>query len=137
MKIKLWRVVLTILLLAAVFVVPVYAQGAEPPVDTPGAMPQLEFIAFLVTITGFFKQQFDIKGKPLLLVAFGVGLALWFLPDIQTLFPSSAYWLTRGLDFVKLFLASLGSFDVIVNVGAKIATAKISPSGKLSTSEPK
>jgi hypothetical protein len=137
---KKFFVVLLVLLVAAFFVTPAFSQGVDPPVGQPAApsdTSQLEFIAFLVAITGFFKQQFNVTGKAILLVAFAVGIVLWFLPDIELLLPAAASWIEKLLEFIKLFLASVGSFDVVVNVGAKIATATVTKAGDLSTSEVK
>lgn len=144
MKIRNMLLIVAIMLLVAfVFVVPALAQAADPPVapvaatTSPPVQSQAEFIAFVVLITGFFKQQFGLEGKWILGVGFLIALVLWFLPDIEALLPTAAVWIDKFVELVKLFLASAGAFDTVVNVGSKIATASITKAGNLSTSEVK
>ena len=137
---RLLIILLVVLGLALLPMMVVFAQGVEPPVGPPLATPtpsQAEFIAFVLMITAFFKQQFGVTGKPMLALTFVVALVLWFLPDLEAMLPAAAVWIEKFIELVKLFLASMGAFDLTVNVGAKIATATATKSGKLSTSEVK
>lgn len=107
---------LAVILLAAIFVVPVFAQGETPPPATGGvAELNAEFLAFLVALTGFFKKQFNLEGKIVLGVAFVVGLFLYFSPLLA--FGDAV---TQVVDFVKWFLAGAGSIDVATSLLSKV-----------------
>lgn len=107
-----------VFVLAILFVVPLALayQGELPPEVAEVATPERVIdMAFLLAITGFFKAQFDIKGRPVIGVAFLVGLFLWFIPEISAINPVVA--LLAG--FVKWFLGALGSFDTLIDVQEK------------------
>lgn len=132
---KFLLIALAAVLLAAILVVPVFAAGGTPPTGAcwkcmPGianqevplpavAVLNAEFLAFLVALTGFFKEQFGLKGKAVLGVAFGVGLALYFAPLL-----SFAPVIDQIVVFLKWFLAGLGAFDTTVNVLKQVGTKK-------------
>ena len=119
-----------------VFTSSVSAQGVEPPPTTTAETAEaaiVQLIAFTVLITGFFKQQFGLQGRNILLAGFVIITVLGFLPDIQALFPSGAYLIDKFVLIVKVFLSSAGLFDTAVNIGAKVATATVTKGGALST----
>jgi hypothetical protein len=139
MKIRNMVLVIALVLgIALLFVAPVLAQGTEPPPVTTAQTTEadiIKLIAFTVLITGFFKQQFGLQGRMILLAGFIIIVILGFLPDIQALFPTGAYLIDKFVLILKVFLSSAGLFDTAVNVGAKIATATVTKSGTLSTSK--
>lgn len=121
MKMKKYLLItLAVLLLAAIFVVPVFAQGETPP-PVAGHVAELnaEFLAFLVALTGFFKKQFNLTGNIVLGVAFVVGLFLYFSP----LLPFGGA-VNQIVEFVKWFLAGAGSIDVATTLLSKVGSKK-------------
>lgn len=118
--VKYFPIFLVVFLIALVFVVPVLARGPGYQETAPPAAEVTNHVVdllFLVAITGFFKQQFGLTKPVVFVVAFAIGLVLWFQPEISAL---NSY-LASFLAYVKWFLGALGSFDTTVNIGQKIA----------------
>jgi peptidoglycan/LPS O-acetylase OafA/YrhL len=121
MKLSKFRPVF-LLFIIALLVVPFGAvlakgtgQDADPvAVDTAARVIDM---AFLIAITGFFKERFKFRGNAVLIVAFIVGLFLWFTPELSAIHPLSA--LVVG--FLKWFLGALGSFDTLIDVQEKFS----------------
>ena len=130
---KFWFVLMLVMALALLLVPTVYAQGTTPPVETVPSTIDASLIAYVLLITGFFKQQFNLNGKMVLLVGFILTVVFGFLPDIEALLPAAAIYIDKFFLIVKVFLSSAGLFDTLVNVGAKIATATLNKAGALST----
>lgn len=126
---KFLSILLVMLVIAAVFVVPVLAQGETPP-DVPAAEPSppastnpsLPDVAVLISIVAFFKKRFDLKENGVIYTVLGVGAVLWFSPSLAAAFPDFGKWIDQGLSFVKWILASMGAVDLAINTGAKILT---------------
>lgn len=92
-------------------------QDAPPPVaDTAVRVIDM---AFLLAITGFFKERFEVRGNAVLIVAFFVGLFLWFSPELSSIAP----WVAGVIAFIKWFLGALGTFDTAIDVQKKFANA--------------
>jgi cytochrome bd-type quinol oxidase subunit 2 len=75
-------------------------------------------VALLLTFTAFFKTQFDIKGKWVLLTAFIIGALL--LIDNQLTFPPLVESL---IGYVKFFIGSFGSVDFANGLAKAFGTA--------------
>lgn len=126
---KFIRILFVVLVLAAVFVVPVLAQGETPP-DVPAAEPSPPAstnpsgadVAVLIAIVAFFKKRFDLKESGVIYAVVGVGAVLWFSPLLAAAFPAFGEWINQVLAFVKWILASMGAVDFTINTGAKILT---------------
>lgn len=126
MRRKFFLVAALVVAAALVFAVPAFAQGdvpAEPPFD------EVAFLASVVLMTGFLKQQFNLPGKWVLVAGLGVTLFLGFLPELKEMLPAGQ----KIVDLILLWVKSAGLFDTVVNVGAKIATATAINKTKLST----
>ena len=126
---RFWSVLFVVLFIAAVFVVPVLAQGETPPVvpaaeTSPPAStnPSLPDVAVLIAIVAFFKKRLGLAENGVVYTVVIVGSVLWFSPLLAVKFPDISPWFDQGLAFVKWVLASMGAVDFAINTGAKIAT---------------
>lgn len=70
-------------------------------------------VAFVVTVTAFFAQQFGLKGWRVLACAFGVTLLFNIAPLIAQLLPAFSPWLDALLKTFWLFVVAAGSVDTI------------------------
>lgn len=70
-------------------------------------------VAFVVTVTAFFSQQFALKGWRVLACAFGVTLLFNIAPLISDLLPAFSPWLDAVLRTFWLFVVAAGSVDTI------------------------
>jgi hypothetical protein len=77
----------------------------------------------MMAITAFIKTQFDIVGKPVMAVAFCVGVVLWGTPLISAAFPVIGTYLDSFFAFLKIWLGAMGSVDLVQTVGANIAAS--------------
>jgi hypothetical protein len=129
--------VLFVIVLALAVVTPVMAAGlqqdAGPAASTPSAGEIVVDMALMVAITAFLKSLLNVTGKPVMAIAFGVGVVLWGAPLVSAAFPAVGVYLDSFLGFVKVWLGAMGSVDLVTSVGAKIATAKMTQSGQITT----
>lgn len=103
---------LFVLLIVALFAVGnAYAMGPSQAADPAPAGVGLLDAAFLLTITAFFKKQFNLSGWPVMVAAFIVALIL-YLPTVFSL-PAEA---VKLLGFAQWFIASMGSVDLSKDV---------------------
>lgn len=77
-------------------------------------------VAFVIAVTAFFREQFGLKGKAVIGVAFLVTLIIGYVPLVSELFPNIAPWLRVLVGTFSLFLAAAGSWDAAVAlIGSK------------------
>ena len=69
--------------------------------------------AFVLAITAFLKEQFQLKGYVVLVVAFLVSLAFAFAPFLAAQFPAVGQYIQVFFDTVLVFLVAAGSFDAV------------------------
>lgn len=126
---KFGWILLFVLIVAAVFAVPVLAQGGIPPeviVEEPSppasTNPSLPDVAILIAIVAFFKKRFGLSEYGVIYTVVIVGAILWFSPLLATIFPEAGTWIDQIFAFVKWVLASMGAVDFAINTGAKIVT---------------
>jgi len=96
------------------------AQDSQP-ANTQTAGVFVLDVALMVAITAFIKTQFDITGKPVMAIAFGVGVVLWGAPLISAAFPAVGVYINSFLAFLGVWLGAMGSVDLVTGVGKKIA----------------
>lgn len=118
-------------------------QGETPPPESGEVQPgpsvpisdtspeALAFIAYVITITAFFQKRLNLSGYPLMIAGAIVAAIIWFAPQFGDTVPAVKKWVDSGTVFIKLLLAAFGSVDFGVYVGARIATAKMTESGKI------
>jgi hypothetical protein len=106
------------------------AQDSQPPAGTQTAGEVVLDVALMVAITAFLKTQFDITGKPVMAIAFGVGVVLWGAPLISAAFPAVGVYIDGFLAFIKVWLGAMGSVDLVQGVGRNIAAAKSTTKAK-------
>ncbi len=70
-------------------------------------------VAFIVAVTAFFRERLQIKGRAVLLCAFGVTLVFNVAPLIAALVPVFSPWLDAFLRTIWLFVVSAGSVDLV------------------------
>lgn len=104
--------------------------------SAPSAGEVVLDMALMVAITAFLKATFEVTGKPVMAIAFGVGVVLWGAPLISAAFPAFGVYLDSFLAFIKVWLGAMGSVDLVTSVGTKIATAKMTAAGKITTGTP-
>lgn len=107
---------------------PVMAQGlaqeGEPPVEesapplppAPVELPDAAaFGVLLIAITSFFRKQFELQKRQVIVAAFCVGLFLWFAPQLAALVDDSAVaaFLNGAVQFVSVWLAAMGTVDFV------------------------
>ena len=78
-------------------------------------------VAFVVTITSFFKKQLGLTGWKVLLAAFLVLAFITYVPVVVLQFPAAATWLTPLVNLVVFFLSAAGTVDFVNEVRAPIA----------------
>ena len=123
-SVRFWLLILTVIVLFALPSIAL-AKGLlqdAPPVtteSTPGAV--VLDVAFLIAITGFLKNLLNATGKQIYALAFGVGVVLWGEPLIASAFPAVGVYLDSFLAFIKVWLGAMGGYDVVTDVGSKIA----------------
>lgn len=82
-------------------------------------------VAFVIAVTAFFREQFGLKGKAVIGVAFLVTLIIGYVPLISELFPNVAPWLRVLVGTFSLFLAAAGSWDAARGlIGSKKADSR-------------
>ena len=122
------KTILPILFAVAVlFALPVnvYAQGTEPASTTgPQVAVVVLDVVFLAAITAFIKKQFELSGRPVMYVAFGVGVVIWGTPLISQAFPTVGIYLDSFMSFLKLWIGAMGSTDLVTDIGSKVAAVK-------------
>jgi hypothetical protein len=104
-----------------------FAMGLHQEVSPPNVQSVGEIVldmAFVVTITAFLKSLFNVSGKPVMAIAFGVGVVIWAVPLISSAFPSAGVYIDSFFTFLKAWLAAMGSVDLVNDVGANIASVK-------------
>lgn len=69
--------------------------------------------AFVLAVTAFFKQQFEISGKLALLCAFVTSLILSFAPLLALQFPMLAPWIEQLVKTFVIFLSAAGGYDAL------------------------
>lgn len=94
------------------------SQAQEEPEAPSVADLDAEFLFFLVTLTGFIKARFGVRGNKVLLLGIGVGLFLYLYPYF---IPQAGTIVTAIVEFLKWIIAGAGSFDTLVDVGSKAA----------------
>lgn len=100
------------------------------PAQTPNASVILLDMALMATITAFIKQNFGVTGKPVIAVAFGVGVILWGAPLISAAYPAIGVYLDSFLAFIKVWLGAMGSVDLVQTIGANMAKVKTKAAAK-------
>lgn len=124
-------VLLLVGVLAFTFTTPALAQACDPATDVncvieepspPDATnPSLPDVAVLIAIVAFIKERVELSKNGVAYAVIGVGAFLWFTPLLATWLPQFAFVIDQILAFVKWILVAMGSIDLVVNVGAKIA----------------
>ena len=70
-------------------------------------------IAFVVAVTAFLKEQFLVKGRAVLIIAFLIALFFAYIPLIGAALPPIAPWLQAFGETFVLFLTAAGSYDAL------------------------
>jgi len=70
-------------------------------------------IPFVIAITAFFREHLQLKGRMILLCAFGTALFFNFAPLIGEFFPAISPWLDALLKTFVLFVAASGAVDAV------------------------
>lgn len=132
MKINKVLFVIVFVLIALFMVSPVGAAGnlqGETPASPNVAELDGEFLFFLITLTGFLKERFNVHGNLVLGVAFFVGLFLY----LQPMYLPEAGVVNIIVSFVQWFLGAAGTIDTgkefATAVGKGMALAKNAPKG--------
>lgn len=96
---------------------------STPPVEIPvtPTNPTLPDVAVLIAIVAFFKTQFELEKRGVFYAVAIVGAALWFLPELASLFPAYKVWVDSLLAFVKWILTAMGSVDFVNMTGVTFA----------------
>jgi hypothetical protein len=123
---RLLTLFVVILVIAILPTAGVLARGLDqdaPPVTPPIGEVVLD-MAFIMTITAFLKNLFNVSGKPVIGIAFGVFVVIWGVPLVSAAFPGASAYIDSFLNALKLWLGAMGSVDLVTGVGKKIASAK-------------
>jgi hypothetical protein len=70
-------------------------------------------IAFVVAVTAFIREQFNLSGVKVLVIAFAVTLGFNLAPLIGEVLPALTPWLDALLKTFWLFVVSAGSVDAV------------------------
>ncbi len=123
---RLLGMLLVILVVATFPTVGVLARGLAqdvPPVTPPVGEVVLD-MAFIMTITAFLKNLFNVSGKPVIGIAFGVFVVIWGVPLVSAAIPGASSYIDSFLTALKLWLGAMGSVDLVNDVGANIASVR-------------
>jgi hypothetical protein len=125
-SVRVWLLFITLVVLLALPTVALARGLAQeaPPVTGPGVAVVVIDVAFLAAITAFIKKQFELQGKTVMAVAFGVGVIIWGAPLLSQAFPVAGTYIDSFMAFLKLWIGAMGSTDLFTDIGSKIASVK-------------